>query len=220
MNILQKIIITVGITSLWCFFHSFLISRTLKKKIGAATGLQQENYRIFYNLFSIFTLLPIIWFLIAPPQTLLFDWTGILRLPQTVILLYAFMMFYGGWRDYDMEVFWGFKEQPSTDQDLQTDGIHAYIRHPWYSGGIAFLWGIGWYTDINLAARVVFTIYLLIGGILEERKLIRRFGRSYEVYRKQAGMFWPWKKRIYPVINDSLCRRPSYSGAGCRRILN
>ena len=64
---------------------------------------------------------------------------------------------------------------------------------PWYSGGIALLWGISPYTDVNLVSRIILTLYLIVGTLHEEYRLRRQFGEAYRQYSSRVPMFIPRK---------------------------
>ena len=187
----------------WCTLHSLLITNTVntwcRKKGGLCNGL----YRMAYILFSILTLLPLLYYQYTLPQQLLFSWQGYWRLPQLCLLLYALIMFWKGKQNYDMDFFLGLRQwrdyrqkKPSPPTPFHCSGILQYIRHPWYSGGIAFLWALGPITDAGLLSKSILTAYLIIGTLLEERKLRRELGPVYASYCRQVPMLFPWKGKV------------------------
>jgi protein-S-isoprenylcysteine O-methyltransferase Ste14 len=55
---------------------------------------------------------------------------------------------------------------------------------------------IVWLRDIcllSLLINIVTSAYLVIGGFLEERKLLMEFGERYREYQKKVSMFIPYK---------------------------
>ena len=50
-------------------------------------------------------------------------------------------------------------------------------------------------TDVNLAVRIVFLVYLIVGAMLEEKKLLAEFGDVYVRYREKVPMFVPRRGR-------------------------
>ncbi|MGB6970657.1 MAG: hypothetical protein WBD61_00710, partial [Desulfobulbales bacterium] len=75
-----------------------------------------------------------------------------------------------------------------------TEVILGYVRHPWYSGAILLVWVFGIVTDVSLVSKLVLSVYIIIGTLLEEQKLIREIGEPYRAYRKKVPMLIPWKK--------------------------
>ena len=68
----------------------------------------------------------------------------------------------------------------------------AGIRHPWYTAVVLLLWA----GDLDMAALVgngVLTVYIVVGTLLEERKLVHEFGGAYRSYQGRVSMFVPLK---------------------------
>ncbi len=74
-------------------------------------------------------------------------------------------------------------------------GILGYSRHPWYSGGIAFLWGAGPNSDVALPVKLILSAYLVIGTFLEEKRLQKELGAPYIAYCRTVPMLIPWKRK-------------------------
>jgi protein-S-isoprenylcysteine O-methyltransferase Ste14 len=157
-------------------------------------------YRIFYILFSIVTLPPVLWYQSSLPQHAIVEPGTVIRLVQGVLLFYGILMFYLGARVYDMRFFLGISQWQNAKKNnkpallpFHTAGVLAYVRHPWYSGGIAFIWGFGTVTDIYLLTRLILTVYFIIGTVHEERRLVIELGDAYKTYRSEVPMLIPWK---------------------------
>jgi protein-S-isoprenylcysteine O-methyltransferase Ste14 len=76
--------------------------------------------------------------------------------------------------------------------EFDSSGVLGAVRHPWYLALFIVLWA----RDFNLAEitiNMVLSIYLVIGTLLEERKLVLEFGDKYKVYQRQVSMFIPLK---------------------------
>ncbi len=185
----------------WCCLHSLLISSPVNQWIRRRGGAWQGGHRLAYVLFSLLSLPPILWYQVSLPQKILFSWHGPWRIIQGLLLGYALVMFAGGKRVYAMDHFLGIRQWRDhrlgkpTEVPFRTDGILRLVRHPWYSGGLALLWAMGPVTDITLVSRLILSIYLVIGTLLEERKLRREIGRPYEEYCRRVPMLFPWKGR-------------------------
>ncbi|WP_446010465.1 methyltransferase family protein [Candidatus Electrothrix sp.] len=188
---------------LWCTLHSLLITRTINRWVREQGGLMQGGYRFTYSLFSFLSLIPLLWYQYSLPQEVIFTWSGWLRIPQGLLLLYAVLMCYAGYRVYDMKYLVGIRQWQSYQHNTEfsslpfrCDGALAYVRHPWYSSGFPILWAFGPITDANLPVRIILTLYLIIGTVLEERKLVQELGEPYVRYQQQVPMLIPWKGRV------------------------
>ena len=80
---------------------------------------------------------------------------------------------------------------------LVTTGVYAWVRHPMLAGGLVFLLTSGPSLN-NIVYTAMYTIYMLIGGYYEERRLVRVFGQDYLRYRARVGAFCPrfWRRRV------------------------
>lgn len=192
----------------WCALHSLLINEKIQSIARQVLGRFGRAYRLLYIVISILTLLPVLWYQETLPRRLLLPATLPLHLAQGGLLLYAALMFYLGARAYDLAAFLGIRQwrqgsETGTEAGpiLRTDGILACVRHPWYSGGIALIWGIGPITEIFVLTRILLTLYLVLGTFLEEQRLLAKLGDQYRAYRRSVPMLFPscfpcrrWKK--------------------------
>lgn len=185
---------------IWCILHSLLISRAAHGVVLRFFTPLYPFYRIFYVVFSLLSLLLVLWYQFSLPYQVILPSDWLLISGQVGLLLYAGYMFWAGSRAYDMRYFLGLaqwrnysihtKEEPLP---FHTEGILSYVRHPWYSGGIAFLWGVGSVTDVYLLTRIILTIYILVGTLLEESRLKKELGEQYREYCRNVPMLIPWK---------------------------
>lgn len=182
----------------WCALHSLLINRRVQTLGRTVLGRFSRAYRLLYILISLLTLLPVLWYQWTLPQRVILPSHPALHLIQAVLLLYGTLMFYLGARVYDLRTFLGVTQwrdsmgtNSGSSQSFHTNGILARVRHPWYSGGIAVIWGFGAITDVFLLTRVLLTAYLLIGTLLEEQRLLAELGEPYRLYRRTVPMLIP-----------------------------
>jgi len=189
---------------LWCAVHSLLITTGVKRWVEHRDGAWLGLYRISYVGFACGSLLPLLWYTATLPQQPLLDpsFSLWLRPIQGLLLLYALVLFIGGLRAYNLREFLGLRQwqdyrskRTSNPPSFSKTGILRYVRHPWYSGGIALLWSFPGLTDVTLTTRIILSIYLVVGALLEERKLHESLGEPYRAYCREVPMFIPWKKR-------------------------
>lgn len=70
-------------------------------------------------------------------------------------------------------------------------GVYRVIRHPLYTGTLLPLWAAPTMSRGHLLLAAVFTLYLALGSLLEERDLRRRLGDVYRDYRQRVPGFLP-----------------------------
>ena len=187
----------------WCILHSLLITGSLNAWIRKKGGFLQGLHRLVYVIFSLLSLIPILWYQYSLPQQLILSFSGSRHILQAILLLYALLMAYGGKKVYDLDYFLGISQWRSYRDNKQPQpkpfacrGILQYVRHPWYSGGLAFLWALGPLTDVTLLVRGILTVYLVVGTVLEEQKLVRELGRPYRDYCRQVPCLIPWRGKV------------------------
>ena len=201
MENLNQVAVLSGLWICWCTMHSLLIARRTVSGMKSILRERFAYYRLFYNFFSVITLIPLLIYHYGIQETVLFDWPGFWLLLKLALYIAAFMLFYGGYRVYDLQYVLGLKQMRefSAEKELvpmpfKTSGILEYVRHPWYTGGILLVWGFGDITDVSLVLKVILSAYFIIGTMLEERKLVAEIGEPYREYCQRVPMLIPWKR--------------------------
>lgn len=184
----------------WCALHSLLITDRAHAAAGRVVGRYAGIYRILYILVSVVTLLPVLWYHFTMPQRVAIEAGLFVRILQAILVVYGVLMLYLGARVYDMHYFLGVSQWEAAQKNREprtlpfhTNGVLAWVRHPWYSGGIAFIWGVGNITDVYLVTRLILTVYFILGTLHEERRLVRELGPKYREYQGQVPMLVPRK---------------------------
>ena len=186
----------------WCAMHSILISVSvlglIKKHLPALT----RYYRLLYNGFSLITLVPLIWITRMTEGSVVVGWEGYLISLRVFFLITAFLLFKGGAQKYDLQYFLGIKQLLtgkehlllSDNEGFTEAGVFGITRHPWYLGSLLFLWSmLAEYPLPVFLAVCIMSVYLVIGTMLEERKIVAQYGDEYHRYRQRVSMLFPWK---------------------------
>ena len=200
MTRMQTISVLAFVWMLWCCLHSLLVSKGVTRKMKDLLGAKFAYYRLSYNLFSLLTLVPVLIYQLRLEGRMIFSWPWPWNLVKIAMYLTAFALFYGGCRAYDLRYVLGTRQlQAMREGKIQnaagfkTEGILQYVRHPWYSAAILLIWAFGNITDIALVSKIVLTVYIIVGTLLEEKKLVCENGEAYLAYRKKVPMFIPRK---------------------------
>lgn len=72
-------------------------------------------------------------------------------------------------------------------------GPYRFVRHPLYFFVLILIWSCPDVTTDRLLLNVLFTVWMVVGTILEERDLVLEFNDSYPDYQRQVPMLIPWK---------------------------
>jgi protein-S-isoprenylcysteine O-methyltransferase Ste14 len=80
--------------------------------------------------------------------------------------------------------------------DFVVRGPYLWVRHPLYSCILVLFWTNPDVTADRLLLSVVWTIWICVGAVLEERDLAAEFGDAYRAYQRQVPMLIPWRGRV------------------------
>jgi protein-S-isoprenylcysteine O-methyltransferase Ste14 len=183
------------------FVHSLLATLGTKARLRKWFGPGVDRwYRLIYNTIGILTFLPILFLTAAFPGQELYSiippWSYLALAGQLLALvaLAVGLLQTGVWS------FLGFDQvlNPSRDTSSQmvTSGLYRWVRHPLYTAGLVFIWLTPIMTSSLLALNIGLTIYLILGAIYEERKLVKEFGEQYTRYQESVPMLVPGFNKI------------------------
>ena len=84
----------------------------------------------------------------------------------------------------------GEKTSSASNEPLQRQFLNRWVRHPLYTAAFFLLWG-GATSTLGLWTAIWGTIYLIIGTLFEERKLVRIYGNDYRIYQREVPRYFP-----------------------------
>lgn len=80
---------------------------------------------------------------------------------------------------------------PGEPPALVVRGLYRWVRHPLYSAGLLFLWLTPLMTSSILVFNFAMSVYILIGSVFEERRLLTEFGAAYVDYQRRVPRLIP-----------------------------
>lgn len=89
------------------------------------------------------------------------------------------------------QVYAQFQQVEFDPPDFQAPYLYKYVRHPLMLGFFIAFWATPRMSTGHMIFSIATSGYIVIGTLLEERDMIRRFGDRYKRYRKAVGMFFP-----------------------------
>jgi protein-S-isoprenylcysteine O-methyltransferase Ste14 len=174
--------------------HSWMASLKFKDTLRRLLGNKgMKFYRLFYNIFSVISIAPVFYLVLALPDNDLYQiptpWSTMMVAGQgfAVLLLFAAVL------QTDVLSFVGLRQlfEDEKPGKLVTRGFYRMVRHPLYTFGLLALWLS---SSMSLNAFIVYlalTLYILVGIYFEERKLLREFGQAYADYQSVTPMLIP-----------------------------
>ena len=93
------------------------------------------------------------------------------------------------------QVYLYMKGQEYTHIAFRTPFLYKLVRHPIMLGFIVAFWATPDMSAGHLLFSVATTAYILIALQLEERDLVGHYGATYEEYRRQVSMVFPFPRK-------------------------
>jgi len=179
--------------------HSAMISETATAFLKRCLGGAFRFYRLFFNFVATVLLVPMVSYSMSLRRGLVVRWDGPWLVVRYTLVAVGVLLFVTGGRHYSLGQFIGISQvrgRPTgglaTGGGIDSSGVLGVIRHPWYAGLVLLLWA----RDLDIAGlgvSSVLTVYILVGTLLEERKLVHEFGDAYRSYQRRVSMFVPIK---------------------------
>jgi protein-S-isoprenylcysteine O-methyltransferase Ste14 len=185
--------------------HSLMASPWVKRHVCQAIGPASDKfYRLFYNVVGGITFLPVLAVVAIHPGS------PIYRIPWPWSLLSMFgqigaiLLLAIGLLHTDIWQFLGLRQliQPNRESapTLVVSGLYRWVRHPLYTAGLIFIWLTPVMTTSILALNIGLTLYIYIGSLFEERRLLAEYGHAYFEYQRAVPRLIPilWRKSNDP----------------------
>lgn len=178
------------------FLHSLLARESIQLKCESFLG---AYYRFTYNVFAVLKIALVyyigsLWlsndiFITLDNSAAFFVFTG-LRLSGLILLVLALSMYDLGRFSGITQIKTGERLSSSLNEPLQRRFLNQWIRHPLYTAAFLLLWG-GALSSLDLWTAIWGTLYLIIGTVYEERKLVRMYGDEYRRYQLEVPRYFP-----------------------------
>jgi methanethiol S-methyltransferase len=180
--------------------HSYMIRRGFRASLS---NIAPSFYNdAIFTIISSIVLVTIVVFW-QPSATFLYELKG---LPLWIARGVFFLSIAGiGWGVYALKSFdpfgraairahlsWKLPRPPQ----FAVSGPYLWVRHPLYFFVILLIWSCPDLTVDRLLFNFLWTVWIYVGTILEEKDLISDFGDDYLQYQRSVPMLIPWKGPI------------------------
>lgn len=179
----------------WLFYyaiHSALATERIKRFFAEKLPAVYGWYRLLYSMFAGINFALLLWFHLITPSHYVFPSSLPLQIVGGVFGIAAVLVFVLAMSQYDWR-FW-VSNTGESQNELVTTGLNNIVRHPLYFAVILGLIALvlispNWK---NLIFAIITLLYIIAGALLEERKLIHKYGRPYIDYRERVKMLIPY----------------------------
>jgi methanethiol S-methyltransferase len=198
---MKYLLITVMWTG-YCALHSYLISIGFTNLMNRWLKKYYAFYRLFYILISLFLLIPLINYTGQLDNKVIIVYGHYLEILRLILVYGSLIMFFWAFFfDYDSLSFFGIRQilnfgktkETKPSNDIKKNGLLGIIRHPMYLALIVYIW-CQTSKMADIVVNIVLTVYVIIGTILEEKKLVLEFGETYIQYQREVAMLIPFTK--------------------------
>ena len=186
----------------WALLHSLTADQRVKDWVKQRVGERpyQGFYRLFYNLFSVVTFVPVLAAVFYLPRTSIWNvpapWSYVFNVAQLIGIVGL------GIAAYQTD-FWDFvginqavrylrrEKEINSPPNLVTNGLYAFVRHPLYFFSLLVIWATPMMNLHTLVFNFFATMYFWAGSRVEEKRLAAYFGPAYENYRAKVPGLLP-----------------------------
>ncbi len=196
------ILCTLWIT--WCFLHSFFTTTAVTSWFRERLGRKFIYYRICYNLFSLLTVLPLLYWQGNIQGPVVIPLSPVLKIVKLTAVLSSIAIIAGSFFSFDAWEFLGTRQlkkyidRSGESVVISMHGFYGVVRHPMYFAGVILFTAL--MTDSQLAqflGYLILAAYMVVGTIREDRRLVRELGDVYRAYQKKVPIFFPSFKSKY-----------------------
>ena len=175
--------------------HSLTASLPFKRLVIRVAGPGAEKlYLPVYSLTSVLTLLPLGYLLYKNPGRVLYKipspWRWLMVGGQLIAGILAPLAF----RDAPHRFKIGSQlsgPQASETDTLKIRGIYRWVRDPFLLSGLVGIWLTPFMTVNMLIVYLLTTVYLFLGSLHWETRLVAQFGDEYREYQKKVHRIIP-----------------------------
>jgi len=183
--------------------HSLLASNSVKQLFRRAFGQTSDRfYRLFFNIVGGLTFLPVLAVAALDPVQMLYQLSQPWVLLNSAGQVLAVIVLLLGLLQTDSLHFLGLRQftHPGSSEPskLVINGLYCHVRHPLYTAGLLFIWLTPVMTTSVLALNLGLTLYIIVGSIFEEQRLVGEFGQAYIDYQSRVPRLIPRPGKCYP----------------------
>ena len=176
--------------------HSLLASRQFKISIWHFFGQEMDRwYMKFFVLIASITVIPLVLLIILFPGKKLY----VVRSPL------RWLMFLGQILT-SLGIMLGFKDahprfsisqqlnKAEEVEPLRNRGIYCLVRDPFLLSGLVSIWLTPFMTTRLFVIYILTSVYLYLGSLHWESRMLAQFGKEYEDYQKKIPRMIPLKR--------------------------
>lgn len=179
--------------------HSGMIRRRFRRRLSAL--IPPHYHDAVYAIVSAVVLIAVVIFW-QPSATVIYELEGSARWVFRSVFFAALAGI--GWGFRSLQFFDPFGRKPiinvmtgKSNQPLSftASGAYLWVRHPLYFFSLLLIWSCPDLHVDRFIFNLLWTLWIIIGTVLEEKDLVSDLGDEYRKYQNNIPMLIPWKGR-------------------------
>ena len=189
-----------GLAAMFFVQHSVMVRRSFRKKYF--TRLPQEYINAFYSIASgiVLWLVIVLWQGSGDPVVIVrggFRWMLRLVFFGSIAGFVWGVKTLGAFDPFGIEtILRKLRHREPKQTPFIVKGPYRWVRHPLYLFMLLLIWSCPDLSTDRLLFNILWTVWIWIGSLLEERDLLLEFGEAYRTYQTKVPMLIP---RITPL---------------------
>lgn len=207
-----RLLFNANLSLIFFLQHSGMVRKSFRQRLEKI--IPRHYHGALYTITS--GILVIVFCLLWQGSTLLFEVTGLFRVTmRTAFFLSILGILWGLWALLPIDAFdllglkpilENLRARQSATVPLRIRGPYRWVRHPLYFFMIVIFWSCPVVTTDRLLFNVLWTIWVVIGSVLEERNLVDEFGDAYRDYQRTVPLLIP--RGLRPAYKNSKSNKP------------
>jgi protein-S-isoprenylcysteine O-methyltransferase Ste14 len=184
----------------FAFIHSLTASLPFKRFLVRGLGSRADRlYLPVYSLVAVLTILPLVYQLYKNPGRVLYKipspWRWLMVGGQLIAAIIAPRAFLDAPHRFKIRSQLSGTQVPEAGS-LNIRGVYRWVRDPFLLSGLVMIWLTPIMTANLLVIYLLTTMYLFLGSLHWETRLVAQFGDEYREYQKRVHRIIPGLKRI------------------------
>ena len=179
--------------------HSLMASLRAKIMARRLMGSMVDPwYPVIFSAVAVITILPLVAMLILFPGRVLYvvpsPWIWFLLLAQILVGIGSLRAFLDAPHRFLIRAQLTGPQSPDK-LPLGIKGIYCSIRDPFLLSGLLLIWLTPFMTENLLLIYLITTVYLFLGSLHWESRLLAQFGEAYKAYQKKVPRMVPQRNK-------------------------
>ncbi|MGD0021977.1 MAG: isoprenylcysteine carboxylmethyltransferase family protein [Smithellaceae bacterium] len=192
----QALLFNAGLSLAFFIQHSGMVRRSFRQFLFRFSP-EAYSSAIYSSASGIFLFLVVIFW---QGTSVLLEAQGTIRLILRVIFILPVAGFFWGVKALGFFDPFGIKGVLDYGRDrkpqpgaFRVRGPYRWVRHPLYLFVLVMIWSSPNLTKDRLLFNILWSAWIIVGTLLEERDLVEQFGGAYRDYQQKVPMLFPFK---------------------------